>query len=167
MHSKELIEKVKEKYEEVKCLQETAEIFKLPLSSVEYMVKNDYDRSKKKRGPKSVLTSRENFRIKREVKRLKGGQERVTAKKVKENLELIFHEKTIQRRLKKLNLKYKNNAKKIILKKEHKERRVELAQHWITSGHDWSTTVFTDEKKFNLDGPDSWMSWMEDDEEPT
>ena len=167
MHSKELIEKVKEKFGKVGCLIETARSFELPLSTVEYMVKNDYNKSKKKRGRRPALSPRENLQIKREIKRLKIGQERVTARKIKENLNLDCHQKTIERRLKGLNMKYKNSTKKIILKKEHKESRLKLAQYWIESCHDWSNTVYSDEKKFNLDGPDCWMSWMEEDEEPT
>ena len=62
-------------------------------------------------------------------------------------------------------MKFKNNSQKIILNKLHKLRRIELAKKWLETSLDWSRTIFTDEKKFNLDGPDSWRSWMYDDEE--
>ena len=43
MHSKELIEKVKDKFGKVECIIETDRSFELLLSTVEYMVKNDYN----------------------------------------------------------------------------------------------------------------------------
>ncbi|XP_074599799.1 uncharacterized protein LOC141854134 [Brevipalpus obovatus] len=113
MYPMELIDKVKAYFEKVKCLQKTAQVFDLPLSTTEYMVKNDYGKKKKRRGRRSVLSPRENLQIKREVKRLETDQERVTARKVKENCNLTCHQKTVERRLKKMNMKYKNNTKKL------------------------------------------------------
>ena len=51
----------------------------------------------KHRGPEPVLSSQENIQIKREVKRLRGGQEGITAKKIKENLNHTRHAETVQR----------------------------------------------------------------------
>ena len=44
----------------------------------------------------------------------------------------------------------------------HKERRVQLVVEWLPSNHPWAQTVFFDGKKFNLDGQDCWMSWMDE-----
>jgi len=32
---------------------------------------------------------------------------------------------------------------------------------WLEETHPSEATCFTDEKKFNLDGPDSWATWLD------
>ena len=44
---------------------------------------------------------------------------------------------------------------------EHEKKRVEYAEKIIKDNHPFNRTVFTDEKKFNLDGPDNWSSWTD------
>ena len=62
-----------------------AEIFIMPESSVQFIVKHDYENLKQKRGPQFKLKSRDLTRIKREVRRLNSVGEKVTAKKNKGN----------------------------------------------------------------------------------
>ena len=47
---------------------------------------------------------------------------------------------------------YQNIPRKILLTKVHKERRVGFVKKWIR-------TIFSDEKRFTLDGPDNWMTY--------
>jgi len=100
-------------------------------------------------------------RIKREARKLISAGERVVTKKVLKNLQLNVSRWTLDRAFNRLNFEYKNARNSLILTKAHKQRRIELSERWIAECHDWTRTIFTDEKKFNFDGPDSWSSWME------
>lgn len=40
------------------------------------------------------------------------------------------------------------------------QNRLEFARNWIKCNMDRKNIIWTDEKRFNLDGPDSWSSWM-------
>lgn len=135
MHSHEFIQKVKELYAETNSIRKVSRLLNTAPSSVKYMVENNYNRTKKTGGPRKALTNRDNLAIKLEVKRVKQAGQRVTATKIKENLGLECSNKTVERSLKKLNLRYRNSKKKIILKKTHREARVSIATRWLCENH--------------------------------
>ena len=84
---------------------------KLSKSTVEYMLKTNSER-KKKRGRKRSIGKRTERRMKRTVTRLLTSGERVTAKKV-EKCELDVNVRTVQRTLHRIGLKYAKAKKKI------------------------------------------------------
>ena len=158
MHSKEVVCLARKKREDGLSIRRISMDLKLSKSTVEYMLKTNSER-KKKRGRKRSIGKRTERRMKRTETRLLTSGEKVTAKKVKEKWELDVNVLTVQRTLHRIGLKYAKAKKKITLTKKHKGARLEYAKGWLTKHVDFKKVIFTDEKRFKFDGPDGWCTW--------
>ena len=158
MHSKEVVCLARKEREDGLNIRRIAMDLKLSKSTVEYMLKTNSER-KKKRGRKRSIGKRTERRIKRTVTRFLTSGEKVTARKVKEKCELDVNVRTVQRTLHRIGLKYAKAKKKITLTKKHRGARLECAKRWLTKHVDFKKVIFTDEKRFKFDGPDGWCTW--------
>ena len=77
----------------------------------------------------------------------------------------IVSKSTIQRLLKKNDLKLLKQVKKPMLSKLHRQRRLEFARFHLQNSTNWHHIIFSDEKKWNLDGPDGYAQslWVKKD----
>lgn len=117
-------------------------------------------KNKKKIGCKSKITKRDTLSLKREIARLNAQHEKVNSKKLMRVLDINVSPRTVHRHLAKIDYKYKRASNKIVLSKKHKQLRLDVITSWFSNNHPWESTIFTDEKRFTLDGPDNWMTYM-------
>jgi len=82
-------------------------------------------------------------------------QKKMSARQIKAELLLDQSVRTVQRVLRSCpHLIYQKFMKKPRLNKDNKSSRLEFARNCIKKRIDWSKIIWSDEKRFNLDGPD-------------
>ena len=62
-------------------------------------------------------------------------------------------------------LRYTKKIKKLPLTKFYKSERLKFAEEYMEWTKEWRNAVFSDEKKFNLDGPDGFHYYWRDEKQ--
>lgn len=122
-----------------------------------------HPKTKNRRGGQRKTTERDRRHIIRLVAAGNGG-----AAKAKDKLKLACSVRTVQRVLKDVDwLAYKKRSAEPAMKKRHKDQRVAwAADRALWDDSDWAAVVFSDEKKWNCDGPDGMRYQWEDTRAP-
>ena len=118
-----------------------------------------------KRGPKHKIDGRTSMNIKRCISKLKFSEEKINSTKIKGECNLKVSNKTVQRYLKSKGYIYKNIEKKILLSAKNKYERLRIITGWLARNHSFEKTIFSDEKRFSLDGPDCWRSYIKENDD--
>lgn len=161
MLSKDLRERIIESYEELGSYRDVARKFKVSHPTVRKYVLGLHKAEPDRRGPKPKISRRQESRMNRAINGMESREERVTARKVQQECELQHvSTRTVRRKLRSMDFSFGKAQKRIVLTEQHKKDRLAFARSCLTAGTDWTKVIFTDEKRFNADGPDSWSSWM-------
>ena len=141
MHSKELIEIVKKE-----CASG---------ASYGIIAQEQFQKKEKKQGRQPIIIKRESMQIKRCVEKLIDTKNKVTSTKILRELKINACTRTIQRHIKQLEYYYDKCSQTIFLTAYHKRERIKICKQWLKDRVNWNEVVFTDEKRFNLDGPNN------------
>ena len=143
-------------------IRKIAEIVNCPKSSVFNVINQETldkeNSSNTKRGRKPKLNDRERRSILRSL-----SSPGSSANTIKAELDLKVSKSTILRAIKSSGIfKYRKMASKPKLTSDHQAARLAWARQHMSWTDQWLTVLFSDEKKFNLDGPDGLSYYWHD-----
>ena len=140
-------------------IRNTAKFFQISPQTVINMKHSHYKVNPKKPGKKPSYGKHEVLLIKKWINSQLQSGSLVNSRSCLEHLELNLKIHTVRRIINSLGYTYDEVERKLPLSKEHKDTRVKWAKKHLESGFDFSQVVFTDEKRFSMDGPDGFMSY--------
>ena len=160
MYSKDLQKIIHEARQKGQSWNVISNNFGIPKSSCRNLVKCFGKTQQHFRKPNLKVKGNTKKRMELAIGSLQETSTRVTSTNILRKSGVKLSKSTVQRYLKTSGYNYMNSKKEIILKNCHKQARVEICKNWLIEGVPGKNIVFTDEKRFLLDGPDNNFSWQ-------
>ena len=130
----------------------------ISISSVQWILRDSRKTMKCKTESKYHITKCYALRIRRYTYSCNEKCQKATCQSIINETSVPVSRKTLNNFLLRQDFKFKKQVQHIQLSRNHKEKRVLAVCSWIEDYIDFEKAVFTDEKKFNMDGPDNWYT---------
>ena len=141
------------RYNEIRVL------LNIPRSSVQSMIRPCHKQIYEHPGQPKIRNKAFKETVKRKAIKLRIKNKRITSSKVKIAGNLPRTCRTIRKTLNEVKFSFINSKQKVTLTEKQRNVREEHIADWLRQGINFKTVIFTDEKKFNLDGPDNFKNW--------
>ena len=138
-----------------KSYTDIADLLNISRNSVISIIHYKLKVNKKKSGPKNKISDKTRLKIKRFVESSNSEGKIVNCNIVKNELCFEVPRRTINNFFLRSEFKFLKVRQKIGLTKVHKIKRLEIVSQWVERNISWESVIFTDEKRFTLDGPDN------------
>ena len=120
----------------------------------------------KKRGPKDKITKFDKRKISGYINLKNEIGIKVSCSNILRHFELNIHRTTVLRSLKCLRYDYKNVPYIFKLSTKSKALRVSFAKKCLIENVNWQNVIFSDEKRFSLNGCVSFYTWIHSKQSP-
>jgi len=138
MFSEDLRAKIRVSYAQFQNYRQVGRNFGVSHQTVKYIVSNQCNEQKKRRGPERKLGRHEEMAINRVIRKSIQEGVRISGKIIQQNCNLDHvSDRTARRTMSRIGFKYKIIKQSLLLTQKHKLRRVELAKNRLESQHPW------------------------------
>lgn len=150
------------RFNDGKTAKEISISMNIKYATVHNIIKPRYTKKNTSVGRPRKVNQKEIKVINECVKRLKRNGSTVTSTKILKGTRLNMSPSTMQRSLKFCKYRYTKIKQGILLSNESKQKRLDVFEKWIAEGICFKNIIFSDEKRFCLDGPDNFYTWTKD-----
>ena len=129
-----------------------------------WMEEENFEERSRGQGHNKKLSPAIIRRVKKMAKGKKNASLRSIVKKLKRRGKTTLSRESVRSALRIGGLKAFKRRKRPLLTESHRKRRVKYARTW--KGHDWSTTLFSDEKSWYYTGNRKGVIWTDSQDDP-